>query len=187
MSDPITPLNGASFQGFATVRECPRRGMITLRGDLSGPMGDIAAELAETLVPRPGRIASAAGRTLGWMSPDELLLMVPPDEVPGALARIATALAGTHHLAAEVTDARALLRVEGEGAREVMAKLMPVDFAPQAFQPGQLRRSRLAQVPAAVWAEEDGAFGVMCFRSVAAYVFAALSTAAEPGGEVGYF
>jgi sarcosine oxidase subunit gamma len=68
-----------------------------------------------------------------------------------------------------------------------MAKLAPVDFAPGAFGPGDFRRSRLAQVAGAFWMEEDGSFCIICFRSVADYVFKLLKVAAQPGSAVGAF
>ena len=35
--------------------------------------------------------------------------------------------------------------------------------------------------------QAEDAFALICFRSVAGYVFDLLKTAARPGGEVGYF
>ena len=44
----------------------------------------------------------------------------------------------------------------------------------------------MGRVPAAVWGNEDGSFEVICFRSVAQYVFDVLKVSAQPGGEVGF-
>jgi sarcosine oxidase subunit gamma len=49
------------------------------------------------------------------------------------------------------------------------------------------RRSRLAQVPAAFWMPDAETFQIVCFRSVARYMFDLLSIAAQPGSEVGHF
>lgn len=190
MSEPVTPLGGAVFEGAARVAELPRRGMITLRGDLadagfSGPVASIAG----VEVPESGRITVEGETRLAWMSPDELMLMLPPGDVAGTLDRLGAELAGRHHLAVEVTDARALFRVSGDGAavRETLGKLCPVDLAPAAFAPGRFRRTRLAQVPAALWCEAEGRLDVMCFRSVAEYVFKALSVAAATDARVGFY
>ncbi|MEP2203837.1 MAG: sarcosine oxidase subunit gamma, partial [Tateyamaria sp.] len=67
------------------------------------------------------------------------------------------------------------------------AKLAPVDLAPGQFTSGMFRRTRMGQVPAAFWLREDGVFEVICFRSVAQYMFDLLSVAAQPGSEVGHF
>ena len=63
------------------------------------------------------------------MSPDEYLLLLPYGETDAALATIAEALKGQHHLAVTLSDARAVFRVEGAKADQVLAKLSPVDFA----------------------------------------------------------
>jgi sarcosine oxidase, subunit gamma len=63
-------------------------------------------------------------------------------------------------------------------ADEVLMKLAPVDLA--AMVPGELRRTRVAQVAAAFWAA-DGGYTVVCFRSVAGYVMGLLTHAAQPG------
>jgi sarcosine oxidase subunit gamma len=68
-----------------------------------------------------------------------------------------------------------------------MAKLCPVDLAPGSFGPGQIRRTRLAQVPAALWMDSDDSFRIVCFRSVAQYVFDVLRTAANSQSAVGAF
>jgi len=49
-----------------------------------------------------------------------------------------------------------------------------------------VRRTRFAQVPAAFWMQDDNSAEVVAFRSVAAYVFGLLKTAAA-AGPVGHF
>lgn len=181
MSDPVSALNGAGFDGFASVKEIGPLGMISLRCDLAAPaLGKVLGELGLTL-PEKRRIAQGQGRAAGWMSPDELLLVLPYGEVSTALAALAKALAGTHHLAADVSDARAVFRITGPKAPQVLAKLCPVDLTTLA--PDELRRTRAAQVAAAFWAGEGG-YTLVCFRSVAGYVMGLLTHAAQPGSEI---
>jgi sarcosine oxidase subunit gamma len=156
--------------------------MITLRGDLAtDSLRDVCTQITGQGLPGPGQ-ANVDGETgVLWMSPDELLVLVPHAQVGDAIARIDTALAGQHHLAVDVSDARSLFAVEGPAAREVIAKLCPVDMAPAAFGPGSFRRTRMAQISAAVWMEADETLRVICFRSVARYAQDLLSTAARAG------
>ena len=63
------------------------------------------------------------------MSTDELLVLVPYAEVEAKLAAMTNALSGTHALAVNVSDARAVFRVSGPVAREVLGKLAPVDLS----------------------------------------------------------
>ena len=182
MSDPVSPLGNARFDGFVSVQEVGPLGMITLRAkpDVKELAAAIKAAVG-TKVPAPRRVVINGDRAAGWMSPDEYLLVLPYDQVAAAMAAIAAAMGGAHHLAADVSDARAIFRIEGAKAAQALQKLMPVDFA--TLEPGELRRSRAAQVAAAIW-EQDGGFTLVCFRSVAAYVFGLLSHSAQPGSEL---
>ncbi len=179
MPDPVSPLKGARFDGFATVREVGPFGMITLRAKPGTPGLDAAIRAAcGTGVPAPRRIAFAGDRACGWMSPDEYLLILPHADLDAALDGIGRALAGQHHLAVDVSDARAVFRVEGARADQVLRKLTPADM--DALAPDEIRRSRLAQVAAAFWAR-DGGFTVVTFRSVAGYAMDLLSHSAMTG------
>lgn len=173
--------------GAVTVRDAGLRGMITLRGDLDDPdLRKICTEITGQDMPSIGKISTSGDHALCWMSPDELLLLVPYDHVLSAVARIDAALSGRHYLAENVSDARALIHVEGDYAREVIAKLAPVDLHPAQFGAGDFRRSRLAQVPAAFWMVDQTTFAVICFRSVAEYAFDVLAASAK-AGRVGVF
>ena len=82
---------------------------------------------------------------------------------------------------------RAVFQLGGAGAREVIAKLCPVDMAPGQFEPGMFRRTRMAQVPAAFAMIDAETIEIICFRSVAEYVFDLLCVAAAPGSQVGAY
>jgi sarcosine oxidase subunit gamma len=188
MSDPVTALDGDAFDGFVRVADAGLRGMITVRGDLAAAaLKDAATGVAGVDFPAQGEANCVEDHGICWMSPDEILVLCPYAQVPEALARMREALAGSHHLIADVSDARALITVSGAGCREAIAKLTPADVSPAAFAKGRLRRTRLAQVPAAFWMRDDSTFEVICFRSVARYVFDLLKASATDGSEVGYF
>jgi sarcosine oxidase subunit gamma len=87
------------------------------------------------------------------------------------------ALEKLHFLAEDVSDARAVFQISGEKARQVLAKLCPVDL--ETLEPGELRRTRAAQVAAAFWVEGDG-YTLVSFRSVAGYVMGILKQSAHP-------
>jgi sarcosine oxidase subunit gamma len=176
MSDPVSALNGASFQGFAAIREIGPLGMITLRAKGLKSLDKAIKAAVGTKVPAQRRIEVNSDRACAWMSPDEYLLVMPYTEVATALSSLAKPLSGQHYLAVDVSDARAVFRIEGDRAAEVLGKLAPVDFA--TLQPGEIRRSRAAQIAAAFWAQ-DGGFTLVCFRSVARYAFDLLSNAAR--------
>lgn len=181
MADPVAPMGNARYDGFASVREIGPLGMISLRAKRDVPgLAEAFSALGLTL-PEVRRIAVSGDKAAGWMSPDEYLLVLPYAEVDAALASLAESLKGQHHLAANVSDARAIFRIEGAKAEQVLRKLCPVDF--DTLAPNELRRSRAAQVAAAFWKDDKG-FTVVCFRSVAGYMMGLLKHSAMPGSEL---
>ena len=187
MSNPVSALQGKATAEAVTVREAGLRGMISLRGDLaSSKLKAVCTSLTGVEFPAPNRAHVAGDKGLAWMSRDEVLVMVPYADAGEALAKIGKALAGQHHLAVNVSDARAVIDVTGTHAREIIAKLAPVDLHPVAFHVGDFRRSRLGQVAAAFWLQAEGHVTVVCFRSVAAYTFDLLAASAQAGA-VGHY
>jgi len=189
MSDPVSALNNArSETGIAMIQEIGPLGMITLRGDLeAGATRKAATSVAGVDFPDARQCNSDQERGIAWMSPDELLVMCPYQEVAEALDKMGAALKDAHALAVNVSDARAVFQLTGPHVREVLAKLAPVDLDPAVFTPGMFRRTRIAQVPAAFWLRDAETAQIICFRSVGQYVFDVLKMAAQPGSEVGHF
>ena len=182
MSNSVSALGGKVAAGEVTVRDAGLQGMITLRGDLSGKvLQKVCTKVTGLSFPAQRKADVVGDKGLCWMAPDEVLVLMPHDQVSGALAAIDDGLKGQHYLAENVSDARALLTVQGPYAREVMAKLTPVDLHPDSFGPGDFRRSKLGQVAAAFWMRDDETFCVICFRSVAEYVFGLLANGAKAG------
>ncbi|PWE27194.1 sarcosine oxidase subunit gamma [Pararhodobacter marinus] len=184
MSDAVSALKGARASGMVELADAGPTGMITLRGDL-GVLGGALASVLGLSAPEQRRVVSGEAGEVLWMSPDELLVVLPYDKAPEAAAALEAALGDAFATVAVVSDGRALIHLSGAQTRDVLAKLMPVDFA--GFETGELRRSRVAQVAAAVWRRSDNDWSLICFRSVADYVFASLATVAKPGGEVGLY
>ncbi len=186
----LSALNGAAFHGTVTVEDVGLQGMIALRGDLASAKLAKAVKVATGLaIPAVRKISSEGDKAVAWMSPDELLILAPYEDTGDVVAQLNEALAGEHVLVQNLSDARATFSLTGApGAlREVLAKLAPVDLSPDAFGPGDFRRTRLAQVAGAFWFEDTTTARVICFRSVAEYVYGLLCVSAEDGGEVGIF
>jgi sarcosine oxidase subunit gamma len=189
MSNLISALDKATDNsGIANIEEIGLQGMITLRGDLSkAAVKKAATSVTGVEMPAQGQANHDGDFGICWMSTDELLVLCPHDQVADRLAKMHKALGNAHALAVDVSDARACLRISGPSAREVMAKLTPVDLSPDAFKPGMFRRTRMAQVAAAFWVVDRETFQVVSFRSNAQYVFDLLKVAAQNGSEGGFF
>ena len=180
MSEPAMALGGAAS---ATVTEQPVVGMITVRAHLETQGAAIAAVVGAALPSQRG-ITSAGDRRLAWMSPDELLVILPLSEVAGVVSALTEALAGGHAMVIDVSHMRSMFAIAGDAPRDVVAKLVPADLHPDSFGAGELRRTRLAQVPCAFWLE-GAEIRLICFRSVARYAFDVLAEAADT--PVGHF
>ena len=162
--------------------------MLPLRGPLDDPKVKAAATgVVGVDMPDQGHANCVDNRGICWMSPDELLVLCRYDTVAQSLEDMQATLGDVHSLCVDVSDARAMFDLSGAHAREVLAKLVPVDLAPHQFTPGMFRRTRMAQVPAAFWLHDDDRFRIICFRSQAQYVFDLLTTASQKGSTVGVF
>lgn len=181
-------LDGAQDAGAGglILTEQPLRGMITLRGDLSN-LAQAVEKCVGCGVPDMRRAAGGSGGDALWMSPDELMLTVPYEAVGDRLAALTGALSGVHHLAADVSDARAIFRLEGDATREVLAKGAPVDLSRAAFGVGDVRRTRIGHIAAAFYQMSDtpDVFEVICFRSYAQYLWDWLVASSREGSMPG--
>jgi len=186
MSETISALPGFFYSGLVSVAEAGPRGMITLRGDLSLPaLGPALAQETGARLPGQRQVTRGAGGALAWMSPDELLILTDPARAPAMTKALEAALAGAFVTLADVSDARAVFTMTGAQSCDMLAKICPVDFA--TFHPGEIRRTRAAQIAAALIRDGADDFTLICFRSVARYMADLLTTVAAPGGEVGLY
>ncbi len=167
-------------EALANILQVQDWGMIQIRADLTRA-GDAIAGAAGLALPAQGSITSDGNRSLGWMSPDELLLVLPQAEVAEALAALSDALSTEHALVLDVSDMRAAFRIQGPKALQVLMKLCPADLA--AMPEDGLRRTRAAQAACGIW-REPGGYVLIGFRSVADYLRGILTGAAAPGTQL---
>ncbi len=190
MSEAVSALADARSSGTIEVAEAGLQGMLTIRGDLADTgFSDAIKTVTGMDIPSRRQSTSSDSDTLLWMSPDELMLLCRHDEAEARVQALAKALSDHHHLVANVSDARAEFTLSGEGAaiREVLAKISPADMRAAALPIGEVRRTRVAQVAAAYWFSAEDRAHLICFRSVARYVFDLLKTSSASGSSVGYF
>ena len=128
-------LSGVSDKGASGLKLSvePLRGMITLRANLSD---NAVAAAVKTAVGSDMPGVRKATDTALWMSTDELMLLTPYGEASTVMTKLSDALKDVHHLAVDVSDARTTFRLEGDAAREVLAKGAPVDLARGKFVKG---------------------------------------------------
>lgn len=119
--------------------------------------------------PAANRSTGKAGSRAVWFGRDMALLMgVEPD------AKLAK-----HAALTDQSDAWAVVRLDGAGAEDVLARLVPVDLRPQVFKRGHTARTELKHMMASVTRIGPQAFQVMVFRSMAKTLVHDLKTAME--------
>ena len=178
-----SPLAGAAEPlGLSiSLREIPDRGMIDLRGLASDPAFMSAARDAlGVALPTTPRTSSSWGDVkVLWLSTDQWLILSSRSKAQELLAALRAALQGIHSLAVDVSDMRAVIRLEGEGCREVLMKGTSLDLLAAEYKSGCCRRMRYAEIAALLDVVEDTVFDVYVFRSYARYTWDFLCATAK--------
>jgi sarcosine oxidase subunit gamma len=186
-----SPLSGITApEGLAiSIREIPDRGMIDLRGLASDPTFMSAAHdaLGFALPTAPRSSASWGDVRVLWLSVDQWLILSTRSKAQEILANLRTSLKGIHSLAVDVSDMRAVIRLEGDGIREILMKGTSLDLLGPDVKPGFCRRMRYAEIAALLHVVEDGVFDVYVFRSYAHYAWTFLSATARAAAKVKLF
>jgi sarcosine oxidase, subunit gamma len=172
-----------------SMREIAGRGMIDVRGLATDKKFMKAAKDVLGLdLPKAPRTTNTWGDMKAlWLSPDQWLILCPGDKAQKILAELNTSLKGIHSLAVDVSDMRAIIRLEGEHARTTVMKGTSIDLTHNNYPPGTIRRMKFAEVGALLHIIEDDVIEVYVFRSYADYTWEFLLKAARKGAEVRLF
>jgi len=117
--------------------------------------------------PAVGRATGKAGARAVWTGRGQAFLIGP-----AADSTLARQFAMT-----DQTDAWAVLRLEGAGATEVLARLCPLDLRDAVFKRGHTARSLIGHMTASITRVGVSSFDILVFRSMAATAVHELSVA----------
>lgn len=186
-----SPLAGvAAPSGLSvSIREIPDRGMLDLRGLASDPAFMAAAKsvLGVDLPVKPRTSAAWGDVKVLWLSTDQWLVLSSRSKAQELLAGLLDALKGVHSLAVDVSDMRAIIRLEGEGCREVVMKGTSLDLLDPEYVQGCCRRMRYAEIAALLDVVEDDVFDIYVFRSYAHYTWNFLCATAKAPAKLKLF
>lgn len=186
----ITPLHDRQAPaGLAiAMSEVVDRGMIDLRGLPKDKKFMAAAEAALGLaLPTAPRSSAGKGDTVClWMSPDQWLITCPRKQAGDLLAKLNKGLEDIHSLAVDMSDARTIIRLEGERVRETLMKGSSIDFTQPGYEAGTVRRMLFGEIAAMVHVVSDApdVFDLMVFRSYAHHAWDWIEATAMKGSEV---
>lgn len=117
-------------------------------------------------LPGPGQATGSDTARAIWFGRAHILLMGPAPNP--ALA--------DHAALTDISDAWAVVRLEGAGAANVLARLTPIDLRAHVFQTA---RTELFHMQSSITRLQNDAFLIMVFRSMARTVVHDLKTAME--------
>jgi sarcosine oxidase subunit gamma len=141
-------------------------GAITSVAPFAGQEAAVSAALqvaTGAAFPDPNRWTGGDTRIV-WTGPGQAMVLGPRVAPPGAAVT-------------DQSDAWAVMRLEGEGAEAVLARLVPVDVRRAQFPPGHAARTMLHHMTCTVLRVEEAAFEIMVFRSMAGTAVHDLETA----------
>lgn len=119
----------------------------------------------------PGPLSSVTGKAALLRTEPLKWLMVSEADVAGPkMGKTGTAL--------DLSHARTVIRVEGEGASDLMARMMPLDLRSVAFPEGSVATSAIHHIAVTVHAR-DGGLDLYCFRSFGLAIWEHLIETAE--------
>lgn len=152
--------------GMATIEV----GSVTLREADLGHLTSLApykgqeAALSEVLkaahgvvFPSPNRATGKEGARVLWFGHKMALLAGPAPDA--ALAQ--------HAALTDQSDAWSCVRLDGEGSREVLSRLTPLDLRVSQFKRGHTARAELQHMAASITRLAENGYLILTFRSVA--------------------
>lgn len=152
----LTPVNLAG----ADLSEAPMTQIWSI-APYRGQAGAVSAALQQAHglgFPDPGCMHESGPVTLAWSGLDQAFLLgAAPDTRLGA-----------HAALSDQSDGWARLILSGAAARDVLARLVPIDLSPTACPPGSARRTLLGHMSALILHRGGDAFEILVFRSMAA-------------------
>lgn len=195
MSEPRldTPLAGETAPAdFAVaITEIVDRGMVDLRGDPDNAAFATAVESVLGMpLPRQPRTSGTDGDlSVLWLSVDQWLVQSPRQRSGDVARDLNQALGGIPSLVVDMSDARTILRLEGEGVRELIMKGAPVDLTAPEFARGTVRRLRFGELAAMVHlvSEAPDVIDLFVFRSYATFAWEWLLATGSGAAEVRLF
>ncbi len=194
MSEPVfrsALAEAPAIQSPIKISAIDDRGMIDLRGDIGNKKFVAATKkaLGFSLPTTPRQSTGKAGVTALWLSPDQWLITCPGVDTVKTVEKLLDSLADLHSLVVDVSDARSIIRLAGEGAKIVLMKGAPFDLTAPEISIGYVRRIRFAELAALVHmvSSEPEIIDLYVFRSYAQYAWDWLSATATDQSRLSIF
>ena len=178
------PARGGAAQGDAvTIAECPATLIqVTARKGRQDALAAATLKELALALPAPGASALAGDCSALWLQPGGWLIQAPANDGNALVRRLAAALDG---IAAVVDQShgRCVLRLSGQQARAVLAKLCRLDLHPRSFAVGASATTLVGHVACTMrLVDETPAFDLIVGASYATWLLEELVEAADGFG-----
>lgn len=172
MLDHISALASAKPYASPVLTIAERAGFTLTQ--VAGLDAAFEAKLSNAVGGLPHKVGVAqhnGDRTLLRIGPSQFWIIGP--ERDGLAAQLQGLCAVT-----PLTSSRTRIALEGAPARQVLAKLMPIDFHPAVFTPGHFVLTGLHHTPVTVHCTGENAFDIYAMRTFALNVWEVVTDAA---------
>lgn len=177
--------SGAAGVSVCEVRHAGIASVAAARGQSSSLAIRMREDFRIELPTVPRRIANGQTSAI-WVGPDRWLIMRAAATSDDVARSLASSLAGLGTVV-DLGHAVALLRVSGVRARDTLAKGVPIDLHPRAFQTGHVALTSVSNIAVQLWQTgEEPTYEIAVPRSCAQSFLAWLAhSAAEFGLDCG--
>ncbi len=143
--------------------------------------GVVSAALGVGSLPATvGRVGEAGSRRIFRTGPAQFWITAPAAD--NLAARLQEAVPATMGAVTPLSHSRTRIFIEGEPAREVLARSIPLDFHPAAFAIGQFALTGIHHTPVLVHRSAGQRYEIYAMRTFALSVWEWLADAALPFG-----
>ena len=152
------------------IVEVPLLHYVNIRGRIEdGVIGAMGGSLGISLPVKPNTVADNSIIRAYWLGPDEWLLVSVGRDAHEMAEAALRSLAGLHGAVTDVSSGHTMLKLNGGGAADVLAKGCGLDLHPRVFGPGQCAQSLIAKCPVLIERPEE--FRIIVRRSYADYLW----------------
>jgi sarcosine oxidase subunit gamma len=182
LESPLIARSDVIEASGVSVRERPFRGHVNVRGrgDDSAFRGAVENVAGVALPLEPNTVNVAGERVLLWLGPTEWLLTSPGAEEMSLSRALEGRLTGEFASVVRIGGGQTVLELEGDGARDLLAKGCPLDLHPRAFPVGRCAQTHVEKAPALLRPLPTG-IELIVRRSFADYLRQWLETVARQG------
>jgi sarcosine oxidase subunit gamma len=173
---------GSKASAGVTMSEVSHRTIVNIRGTASDPAFSSAVQTATGLVlPRAANTVSNGGIwQILWLGPNEWWITGPDGEADSLVEALRVNFAGQHATACDVSESRAIIRLTGPKAREVLMRGVSLDLHPRAFRVGQCAQTGISRTNALIHLVDDApTFEIYVLKSFSDYLWRWLEKVAQ--------